>query len=108
MNDICTLTLHGTLGCHLCEQAETIILQVFDANPGLETVLAVALQDIAEDDALIEAYGLRIPVLESDVGLEPLCWPFDHGAVVAYFNTCLQRFRTAHDHSAVPGQDPGL
>ena len=61
------IELLTTLGCHLCEQAEALLRQ---AAPLAEIVKV----DIAEDDALIEAYGERIPVLRY-AGRE-LGWPF--------------------------------
>lgn len=60
-------TLLTTAGCHLCDQALTLIRR---AAPGLQ----VALLDIADDDALVESYGERIPVLRLN-GRE-LAWPF--------------------------------
>ena len=63
--------LFGTLGCHLCELAEAILM------PLVEHGLMVELVDIADSDALFETYGLLIPVLRRvDTGAE-LDWPFD-------------------------------
>lgn len=56
-----------TVGCHLCDQALEVIRR---AAPTLELTLV----DIAEDDALIEQYGEKIPVLRLANG--ELCWPF--------------------------------
>lgn len=70
--------LFGTLGCHLCEVAEAVLM------PFVEHGLLVELVDIAEDEALIERYGLIIPVLRRcDSGAE-LFWPFDAEQVVAF------------------------
>lgn len=70
--------LFGTLGCHLCENAESEIM------PLVEHGLMVELVDIADSEALYESYGLRIPVLRRvDTGAE-LDWPFDSGQVVAF------------------------
>jgi len=70
--------LFGTLGCHLCELAEAELM------PLVEHGLMVELVDIAEDETLFEAYGLRIPVLRRvDNGAE-LGWPFDAEQVVAF------------------------
>jgi hypothetical protein len=70
--------LFGTLGCHLCEIAETEIM------PLVEHGLLVELVDIADPEDLTEAYGLRIPVLRRvDTGAE-LDWPFDADQVVAF------------------------
>ncbi|QLF94726.1 glutaredoxin family protein [Pseudomonas sp. ABC1] len=63
--------LFGTLGCHLCEQAEAVLMPL--AAQGL----SIELVDIAEREQWVEAYGLRIPVLRRlDTGAE-LGWPFD-------------------------------
>ncbi|MHA6493546.1 glutaredoxin family protein [Pseudomonas borbori] len=70
--------LFGTLGCHLCEVAEAILM------PIVEHGLLVELVDIAEQESQLEAYGLRIPVLRRcDTGAE-LDWPFDADQVVNF------------------------
>lgn len=70
--------LFGTLGCHLCELAEAEVM------PLVEHGLLVELVDIAESQALFEAYGLRIPVLRRiDTG-EELEWPFETVQVVTF------------------------
>ena len=64
--------LFGTLGCHLCEEAEKVVMPLV-----LDQGLLVELVDIADSEAMVEAYGLRIPVLHRvDTGDE-LDWPFD-------------------------------
>ncbi len=68
------LLLYGTEFCHLCEQAEALLLAIG---------VSADYIDIADDDALIESYGTRIPVLRREDGAE-LGWPFDAEA--------LQRF----------------
>ena len=70
--------LFGTLGCHLCEIAEAVLM------PLVEHGLMVELVDIAEDESLYERYSLQIPVLRRvDTGAE-LLWPFDDAQVVAF------------------------
>jgi len=70
--------LFGTLGCHLCEVAEALLM------PFVEHGLLVELVDIADDQQLFERYGLSIPVLRRcDNGAE-LGWPFDADQVVAF------------------------
>ncbi|NOT99728.1 MAG: glutaredoxin family protein [Sideroxydans sp.] len=62
------LILYGTTFCHLCEQAEAVLQAI-----GVEAEHI----DIAEDDALLEQYGVRIPVVKrEDTGAE-LGWPFN-------------------------------
>ncbi len=68
------ITLYGTSCCHLCEQAEEILREA-----GVEAEHV----DIADDDALLEKYGTRIPVLRRADGAE-LGWPFDGGAVASF------------------------
>ncbi|GAA0272328.1 glutaredoxin family protein [Pseudomonas rhodesiae] len=70
--------LFGTLGCHLCEIAEAVMM------PLVEHGLQVELVDITDPEDLTEVYGLRIPVLRrADTGAE-LDWPFDTDQVVAF------------------------
>jgi glutaredoxin len=69
------LMLYGTRYCHLCEQAEAL----------LEAAgLTAKYVDIASDNALLEKYRIRIPVLVRDDNSAELGWPFDAPA--------LQRF----------------
>ncbi|CAG8865474.1 hypothetical protein PS627_01390 [Pseudomonas fluorescens] len=70
--------LFGTLGCHLCEVAEALLM------PFVEHGLLVELVDIAESEAMYQRYSLAIPVLRRcDTGGE-LSWPFDAEQVVAF------------------------
>lgn len=70
--------LLGTLGCHLCEVAEQVMM------PFVEHGLLVELVDIAEREEWVERYGLLIPVLRRcDNGAE-LNWPFDAEQVAAF------------------------
>lgn len=62
------LRLYGTHFCHLCHGAELILH---------EAGIAFEYIDITDDDALIDRYALRVPVLQrADTGTE-LGWPFD-------------------------------
>ena len=66
------LLLYGTRSCHLCEQAGTML---YEAGVTAEYI------DIAENEALLEKYGMRIPVVRRvDSGTE-LDWPFDESAL---------------------------
>ena len=66
------IRLYGTACCHLCEEAQAILH---------ELGIRAEHVDIADDDELLEKYGLRIPVLKrTDTGAE-LGWPFDAEAV---------------------------
>lgn len=64
------VTLYTTLGCHLCEQAHAMLLHLSANGWALE----IDTVEIADDDDLIEKYGIRIPVLKT--GGQELGWPF--------------------------------
>lgn len=67
------LALYATSGCHLCEWAADLIRGAVAAP--------LRVVEIADDEDLLERYGLRIPVLRRmDTGDE-LDWPFDAAAV---------------------------
>ncbi|MFK0088344.1 glutaredoxin family protein [Pseudomonas sp. NPDC090755] len=70
--------LFGTLGCHLCEVAEAVLM------PFVEHGLMVELVDIADDEALVQRYQLIIPVLRRCDTRAELNWPFDAEQVVAF------------------------
>lgn len=70
--------LFGTLGCHLCEVAEALLM------PFVEHGLLVEAVDISEREDWVERYGVRIPVLRRcDSGAE-LDWPFSAEQVAAF------------------------
>ena len=70
-----TLTLYITADCHLCEQAQRLIHAALGCP--------VAERDIADNDALLHRYGLRIPVLRRGADGHELNWPFTAGQVRA-------------------------
>ncbi|HEY0268285.1 MAG TPA: glutaredoxin family protein [Methyloradius sp.] len=64
------LTLYGTSGCHLCDEAQALLNKLED-----EYSLNIQMMDIADDESLVEVYGIRIPVL-INVDKSELSWPF--------------------------------
>ncbi|KTF08938.1 glutaredoxin family protein [Pseudoalteromonas sp. 10-33] len=62
-------TLYHTEGCHLCEQAHSLI------TPLLTSEESLLLTDIMTDKQLIAKYQVSIPVLENEHG-QQLFWPF--------------------------------
>lgn len=71
------IKLFGTESCHLCEQAEIVLRELEVETDHI---------DIANDDVLMEKYGIRIPVLKRvDTGAE-LGWPFDAEAVERFLS----------------------
>lgn len=71
-----TFVLYHTEACHLCELAEAVIQNVSAHYP-----MSWRKVDIANDDALVEAYGIRIPVLIDMNSREEIGWPFDEQAL---------------------------
>lgn len=65
------LILYGTLGCHLCEDAERVLQAL---------ALTYKTIDIIDDNRLLEKFATSIPVLEGD-GKTYLYWPFNENQV---------------------------
>lgn len=72
--------LYSTVGCHLCEQAKVILWPLL-----LQYQFQLNEVDIATDDALIEQYGTRIPVLDAVNHTRELNWPFNPQQVNEFF-----------------------
>ena len=73
------LQLLGTSGCHLCDLAEALLAHCLDFSQ-----IEVELIDIADNDELIDLYGVKIPVLRCPESQKVLCWPFDELAVNSF------------------------
>jgi len=79
------LLLYGTACCHLCGQAEALLHALG---------VSAAHIDIADDDALLERYGTRIPVVRRLDNDTEIGWPFereslrDFLALTREFNDC--------------------
>ncbi|MCS5558330.1 MAG: glutaredoxin family protein [Oceanospirillaceae bacterium] len=71
--------LMGTSGCHLCDDAEALLVQCvnFDTSD-------IILVDIVESDVLLARYATRIPVLYCTDSRQELNWPFDRQAVTQF------------------------
>ncbi|OYD21228.1 glutaredoxin family protein [Oceanimonas baumannii] len=71
-----SLTLFSTDGCHLCEQAWQLFEQTgLDAN--------AEIKDIIDNEQWLEAYRIRIPVVQRADGAE-LDWPFTADQLIAF------------------------
>jgi hypothetical protein len=55
------LTLYSKPGCHLCDEMKKIVDAV-----GALVPLTIEVVDISKDQALMDRYGLEIPVLMID------------------------------------------
>jgi glutaredoxin len=65
------LILYTTLGCHLCEEAKTLLKPLLAKGDWqLQQV------DIADSNDLMAKYGIRIPVLAIPASSHELNWPF--------------------------------
>ncbi len=73
--------LYTTVGCHLCDDALAVLQSVL--NP---EVFEIRLLDIADDDTLMEKYGVRIPVLQEPASGRELDWPFQVEDVVRFLS----------------------
>lgn len=62
--------LYHTEGCHLCDQAYDLILQVIPEE-GIER------KDIVLSEILMARYQTIIPVLERQGDEQQIKWPFD-------------------------------
>ena len=78
-----TLHLYGTSACHLCEQALVILEEASTQLPFSWIEI-----DIAENEELMQSYGVKIPVLQANTGAE-LCWPFCKNDVITFLSAQL-------------------
>jgi hypothetical protein len=75
-----TIELLGTSGCHLCEEAQLIMLEVIEQTAVHAMLIDIA--DHAQSDVLIARYGLRLPVLR--INGRELDWPFSAEQVIQW------------------------
>lgn len=66
------LILFGTEGCHLCEEAEQLLLRAG---------VSFARQDIMTGEQWLQRYAIRIPVLLHESSGSELGWPFDEAGI---------------------------
>lgn len=67
--------LYGTAFCHLCDEAQALLQ---------ETPATVEYIDIAEHEAALERYAIRIPVVRRPDNGAELGWPFDAQALAGF------------------------
>lgn len=71
-----SLNLYTTSHCHLCEEAKAMLVELSMIGLDKKFDLYWVEIEISEDAALLELYGLKIPVIKRlDVNHE-LSWPF--------------------------------
>ncbi len=76
------IILYSTVGCHLCELAKEQLEPLID-----QYSLVIEEVDIATDEALLNAYGVNIPVLYIERLQHTVYWPFATDAI----DECLRR-----------------
>lgn len=67
------INLYTTSGCHLCEQAESMIFYLIN-NDGEFDNYDLQKVEISESEKLLGLYGVKIPVLS--LMEKELNWPF--------------------------------
>jgi len=74
-----TLILYSTPACHLCETAHALMASHLER-------LGIVLEevDISMSDALVDRYGIRIPVIRFADGEAELGWPFTEDAFLGF------------------------
>ena len=70
-----SFTLYSTWGCHLCEEAQSLLAQ---------QQLPFTVLDIVDDAEAFAKFRTQIPVLGA--GSYYLYWPFDQEALQAFVN----------------------
>lgn len=74
------LILYSTLGCHLCGLALAIV------RPYLAVENDLTMIDIADEGSLVEAYGVRIPVVKHVRSGAEIGWPFSEEEFGEWFS----------------------
>ncbi|MBU2955093.1 glutaredoxin family protein [Marinobacter sp. F3R08] len=73
------LLFYTTSQCHLCELAESLLI-----NTPLPQPIPVDVVDIAQSEELVERYGTRIPVLRRNDTSAELDWPFTRDELLTF------------------------
>ena len=88
MSKLIALTLLTKPGCHLCEEAKTVVDSVigkFKSEHSSENPIELTEVNILEDQALLERYGEEIPVLKIN-GATHAYWRIDSERLIAALN----------------------
>lgn len=74
--------LFTTEGCHLCDEALVQLETLIAAGRPMD----IEQVDIAESDALMETYGIRIPVIAIPARKDDIGWPFTPEEIEAFLD----------------------
>ena len=88
MSKLISLTLFTKPGCHLCEEAKTVVdsaIQQLTSEHSAEQPIELTEVNILEDQALLEEYGEEIPVLQIN-GLTHAYWRIDSERLITALN----------------------
>ena len=88
MSKLIALTLLTKPGCHLCEEAKTVVdsaINKFKSEHSSENPIELTEVNILEDQALLERYGEEIPVLQIN-GATHAYWRIDSERLIAALN----------------------
>jgi len=73
------LALYSTAHCHLCELAEALLISLT-----IQYDITWIPIEIADDDNLIEKYGIRIPVIKRIDNYTEIDWPFNKEEIIDF------------------------
>lgn len=73
------LILYSTSHCHLCDSAQSLLISYAKS-------FRLKIIDIADNDSLLERYGVRIPVLLRHDTKAELNWPFNANDIQKFLN----------------------
>ena len=88
MSKLISLTLLTKPGCHLCEEAKTVVdlaIVKFKSEHSSENPIELTVVNILDDQALLEQYGEEIPVLQIN-GATHAYWRIDSERLIAALN----------------------
>ena len=77
-----TIIFFTTKGCHLCENAEKLLSTLMQTHD-----LILESVDISDSKALVERYGILIPVIKDEKTGKELHWPFEADDITNLFLT---------------------
>jgi glutaredoxin len=85
VSKLIALTLLTKPGCHLCEEAKTVVdlaIDKFKSEHSSENPIELTEVNILEDQALLEQFGEEIPVLQIN-GATHAYWRIDSERLIA-------------------------
>jgi glutaredoxin len=93
VSKLISLTLLTKPGCHLCEEAKTVVdsvLNQFKSQHSADSPIELTEVNILEDQSLLEKYGEEIPVLQIN-GQTHAYWRIDSERLTETLNNFSAR-----------------